>query len=185
LEAVIVQFVRVEAEGDVYTAPAFVESNWVGKHGKVYALNVPPGRYAAVAFRTRGGSLLAVRDKQWVFLEKELIDVTTVDVAAGQIVFAGTYTTGGTAWKSSAADKDQDSVSAADAAQVHYLQLMFPDALDKSTFARIYGAHPVYLGNYMPSRSAGRTSEAHDEFWNKARKDKDLSPEWLGMIGPL
>jgi hypothetical protein len=61
---------------------------------------------------------------------------------------------------------------------------MFPDALEKSTMARIYGANPVYLGNYLPSRSAGRTPEAESEFWTKARRDKDLSDAWLALVAP-
>jgi hypothetical protein len=184
LEAVKVMFVAVDEAGSAYSAPAFVESNWEGEHGKVFLLNASPGRYAAVAFRTRGGSLLAVRDKQWVFLEKPLIDASLVEVVPGRVSFAGTYTTGGTPWRAGAVDKDEEKLSAADSAQVHYLTLMFPDALNKSTFARIYGANPVYLGNYLPSRSAGRTPEAENEFWTKARRDKDLSAEWLAWAEP-
>jgi hypothetical protein len=183
LQAVIVQFVRVEVDGDQYAAEHLIESTVAGDDGRVYLLNVEPGRYAAVAYRTRGGGFVAVRDTQWLFLEKPLIDATIVDVTPGAVAFAGVYVTGGTPWRRNAENKDEDKASAADSAQVHYLALMFPQAEQKSTLARIYGKNPVYLGNYLPKRSRGRGPEAEAEFWAEARKDRDLEEAWLSAFG--
>lgn len=178
LKAAEAFFVRVDDDGDPYSATSLIPSNHEGHDGRVYLLNVPAGRYAAVAFRTRGGNPLLVADKQWIFFEKPLIDQTVVQVTPGGFAFAGEYTVGGTPWRSDAESKDEDDLSAADPAQVHYLDLMFPDAKEKSTLARIYGSNPVYLGNYLPSRSGGRADEAEDEFWAAARRAGDLDAGW-------
>jgi hypothetical protein len=178
LQAVKVEFVRIDDGTDPYAAPTVIDSNLSGKDGRVYLLNAEPGRYVAVAYQTRGGNPLLVADRQWVFLEKPLIDVTVVDVAPHRFAFAGEYTTGGTPWGARADDRDEDDVRAADTAQVHYLDLLFPEAGEKSTFARIYGKNPTYLGNYLPKRSAGRGAEAEADFWKSAGKDKDLDPAW-------
>ncbi len=184
LQAAEAAFVRFEEGGDAYSAPSVIRTNLEGKDGRVYLLNVDPGRYAVVAFRTRGGSMIAIRDKQWIFLEKPLIDATTVTVGPGEIAFAGEYVTGGTPWTKNAENRDEDDLKAADSAQVHYLALLFPEAEQKSTFARIYGSDPVYLGNYLPGKSPGTTAEAQSAFWKAARKDKDLDPAWDAIIGP-
>lgn len=178
LKAAEVFFVRVDNNGDPYSATSPLPSNHGGHDARVYLLNVPAGRYAAVAFRTRGGNPLLPADKQWIFFEKPLIDQTVVQVTPGGIAFAGEYTVGGTPWRKDADAKDEDDLSAADSAQVHYVDLMFPDAREKSTLARIYGANPVYLGNYLPSRSGGRAPEAEEKFWAAARRAGDLDAAW-------
>jgi hypothetical protein len=180
---VIVQFVRIENDGDQYAAGALIESTLAGDDGRVYLLNAEPGKYAAVAYRTRGGGLVAIRDTQWLMLEKPLIDATIVDVVPGAMAFAGVYVTGGTPWRSNAENLEEDKAYAADSAQVHYLAMMFPDAEEKSTFARIYGKNPVYLGNHLPKRSPGRDAEAEREFWEAARKDRDLDEAWFRALG--
>jgi len=178
LEAAEVFFVRIDADNDAYAAPEIITSNHEGKDGRVYLLNVEPGRYAVVGYRTRGGNPLLPADKQWIFAEKNLIDLTTVTVGPGQIAFAGEFVTGGTIWRSKSEDLDKENAYAADDAQVHYLTMMFPEAEEKSTFSRIYGKNPVYLGTNLPTRSPGRVAQAEEEFWKAARKDKDLDTSW-------
>jgi hypothetical protein len=178
LKAAEAFFVRVDDDGDPYSATSLIASNHEGDDGRVYLLNVPAGRYAAVAFRTRGGNPFLIADKQWIFFEKPLIGQTVVEVTPGGFAFAGEYTVGGTPWRKNAESMDEDALYAADTAQVHYLDLMFPDAEEKSTLARIYGSNPVYLGNHLPSRSAGRAAEAEEKFWGKVRRAGDLDAAW-------
>lgn len=178
LKAAETFFVRVDDNGDPYSATSLIPSNHEGHDGRVYLLNVPAGRYAAVAFRTRGGNPFLPADKQWIFFEEPLIDQTVIQVTPGGFAFAGEYTVGGTPWRKNAESMDEDALYAADAAQVHYLDLMFPDAREKSTLARIYGASPVYLGNYLPSRSGGSAAEAEEKFWAAARRARDLDAAW-------
>ena len=178
LQAAEVFFVRIENGTGAYTAPAIITSNHEGKDGRVYLLNAEPGDYAVIGYRTRGGNPLLPADKQWIFIEKPLIDQTIVTVRPGEIAFVGEYVTGGTPWRGNAEDLEEDQAYAADSAQAHYLSLMFPEAEEKSTFARIYGKNPVYLGNNMPKRSPGRGTDAAEDFWSAARKDKDLDPAW-------
>lgn len=117
-------------------------------------------------------------DTQWIFMEKPLIDTTEVTVSSGQLAFAGEYTVGGTPWRANAENMEEDALSAADTAQVHYLDLMFPEAEEKSTLGRIYGKNPVYLGNYLPKRSAGTTPEARQKFVAAAKRAEDLHSAW-------
>jgi len=63
LEAAEVFFVRIDADNDAYAAPEIITSNHEGKDGRVYLLNVEPGRYAVVGYRTRGGNPLLPADK--------------------------------------------------------------------------------------------------------------------------
>jgi hypothetical protein len=184
LEAVIVQFVRAERPGDAYSATTLIPSNHEGRDGRVYLLNVPPGRYAPVAFQTRGGSAFAVRDKQWVFLEKKLIDELTVTVKAGALVFAGDYSLGGTAWRGRAEKLSEKNPYHADAAQVHYLALMFPRAEGKSTLARIYGKNPVYIGTRL-DRKSRQGPEAERDFRRLAvEHDFEKAPAWRPLVEP-
>jgi hypothetical protein len=182
LEAVEVWLVRADRGGGPYLSNDLIPSNYAGKDGRVYLLNAEPGEYAVVAFRTRGGSLLAVRDKQWVFHEKKLIDATTVTVSAGVLAFAGDYAVGGTAWRAGAEDMDPGNPYAADESQVHYLGLMFPDAEGKSTLARIYGSNPVYLATLL-ERKTRRDAAADAEFRRKAAdKDFQKHPSWHAVL---
>ncbi|MEZ5330977.1 MAG: hypothetical protein R2991_02745 [Thermoanaerobaculia bacterium] len=182
LEAVEVRFVRADRGDGPYLSNDLIESNYAGKDGRVYLLNAEPGEYAAVAFRTRGGSLFAVRDKQWLFHEKKLIDATTVTVHAGALSFAGDYGVGGTIWRGGAEDMREGNPYAADESQVHYLALMFPEAEGKSTLARIYGSHPVYLATLL-ERKTRRDAEAEAEFRRKAAaKDFQKLPSWEAVV---
>jgi hypothetical protein len=183
LEAVVVHFVRADRPGQAYSETELVPSNHRGDHGRVYLLNVAPGRYAPVAFETRGGGLLAVRDKQWIFLERKLIDELTVTVKAGGMHFAGDYAVGGTPWRARAEDLAESNPYSADEAQVHYLGLMFPEAEGKSTLARIYGKNPVYIGTRL-DRKSEQGPEAAQSFWTKALGGSDFRDQqaWRALV---
>lgn len=184
VKAAEVRFVRVDRGGGPYAATELIPSNFTGDDGRVYLLDAEPGRYAAVAFRSRGGSLIAIRDKQWAFLEKELIDATTVSVRAGGRVFAGHYVTGCNPWFAGAEERDPGKHGHADEAQVHYLSLMFPKAEGKSSLARIYGKNPLYLASTLKKEKRNRRdAEAEREFWSQAlNRDFDDSPSWRAAL---
>lgn len=180
VKAAEVRFVRVDRGGGAYASTELIPSNYTGADGRVYLLDAEPGRYAAVAFRSRGGSLIAIRDKQWAFLEKELIDATTVSVRAGGRAFAGHYVTGCSPWFSGAEERNPSKHGHADEAQVHYVDLMFPKAKGKSSLARIYGKNPLYLASTLEKEKRNRRdAETEREFWSQAlKRDFDDRPSW-------
>lgn len=77
-----VYFVRLDAAGQ--PADRTIQLSNVSRDGRLYLLNVPPGRYAAVAahFTTMGTTYVT-------YLSQAAIAQTTVEVTAGGFVHAG------------------------------------------------------------------------------------------------
>ncbi len=83
-KARIVHFIRVDDEEGHLFADATILSNYVDDN-YAYLLNARPGRYAAVAVDTAGGSALLT------YLPKEVIERTQISVGPSEVVFMGEF----------------------------------------------------------------------------------------------
>ena len=155
-----VYFARVDGAQGLFAQDKLVLSNdsagtWV------YLLDVPPGRYAAVASvfsRDR-------RDYVTVF-SKELIEATLVTVAPGAMAFMGEHLV-------DAASSAKD----ADAAQRRYLDLIAPSAV--TGFLGISPSRPtIYMGS---SLEASRDPKTEALFLRDAA-DHLRGTEWTGLL---
>lgn len=107
--------VKVGEGGDLFSQPTLITSNY-SNGAFLYALNLEPGRYAAVAGQFTDILELeteTVVTEEIVFFDKEIIQSSAVNVEPGRIVFMG--------------DLDIQNHTTyyedPDAAQVHYMAL--------------------------------------------------------------
>lgn len=84
-------FVKAGEDGDLFSQPTLITSNY--SNGVfLYALNLEPGRYAAVAGQYTNMLELdeeTIATERIVFFEKDLIQNSVVDVEPGRIAFMG------------------------------------------------------------------------------------------------
>ena len=109
-------FVKVGEDGDLLGQPTVITSNY--SNGVfLYALNLEPGRYAAVAGQYTNTFELdneTVITERIVFFEKKLIQNSAVDVRPGRIAFMGDFDI----------QNHTTYYEDSDAAQDHYMKLL-------------------------------------------------------------
>ena len=169
-------FIRLPEGGrSPYTTDQLIASNYL-KGEYVYLLNVPPGRYAAVATsRTQSGSPFAPpteggvsvtlsvgRTNYTTFFSEELIKQTEVTVGPASIAFAGEFVIDTTVGLKGAED-----------VQLHYFRLLAPGAENRSGLAAIFSGDYHYRGSLHDVR---KDQEATQRFLKKTR-------EYLGEAG--
>jgi len=145
----IVFFVRTENDGDIAQTQV-IASNFARK-GRLYLLNAPPGKYAAVAsFRSdRYAGYLTV-------FSKELIDSTRVEAVPGKLVFMGSYSL-----------SESVRMGSAEPIQKHYAELLAPGTSGSVIKQFLVGYHP-YRGTMQKGR---RDEAAQTEFLTESRED--------------
>jgi hypothetical protein len=145
----IVFFVRTENDDDLAQSQV-IRSNFA-KRGRLYLLNAPPGKYAAVAsFRSdQYAGYLTV-------FSKELIDSTRVAVVPSKLAFMGSYSLG-----------ESVRMGSAEPIQKHYAELLAPGMSGSVIKQFLVGYHP-YRGTMRKGR---RDEAAQAEFLTESRED--------------
>jgi len=119
--AITAYFIKVDEDDDLYAQDDFIWSNYA-KGGQIYLLNAKPGRYAVVATgkaKKSPVSPIAPSEAKYItFFSEEIIKLTEVTVAPGSVVFIGDYVV-----------EVSSGLKNADNAQLHYAQLIMPDAV--------------------------------------------------------
>jgi hypothetical protein len=159
-------FVRLDGDGDLFSATSVVPSNYSLK-GHLYLLNARPGRYAAVASIHSG--VVGFRGVYSFYHSQEVIQRTQVDVHAGRLSFLGHLLLNPTG-----------KMKKADPAQSHYYHLIQPEAAGKGAFRLAMGKIYPNLG-HLHQLDDGEAEEA--EFWRLA-KSRDFPDEtgWQELI---
>ena len=177
-----VMFIRLDDEQDApYLSTKPIASNYV-KDGYIYLLNVPPGRYAAVAsFRSQsaapatpppGSSGVNVTvnpgDSDFsTFFSVDVIKATTVTVEPGQLAFIGEVVV-----------DSSTHLENADDAQAHYYRLLAPGAEDKSGFKGMMSGSYYYTGSL---HTVNRDEAAYGRFLDKSTKNLG-ERGWAAML---
>ena len=155
-----VYFVRLDGEKGPFAQDQFILSNYSAE-GWVYLLDAPPGRYAAVA------SVFSRLRKDYVTIfSKQLIEATAVTVSPGAMAFMGEYLLN--------ASYGFDD---ADAAQRHYLKVIWPSAFT----ATVPTAVTFYLGSALEAK---RDQETEIRFLSAAAGHLQ-GTEWNGLLDRL
>lgn len=151
-----IYFVRVEGGTDPYLQENLLVSNYA-QGGHVYLLDIPPGRYVAVAAWFPASAPGQSGEFVTVFA-RDVIKLTDMTLAPGSVRFMGEYvldTAGG--------------LKGADDAQLHYLSLFEPGARTIRPIMR-YGNY--YAGSLRESR---RDPDSERRFLGKALEHLESS----------
>jgi len=172
----VVYFIRVDDKQKILQS-SFIRSNYA-KDGRIYLLNVLPGKYMAVAYSytvPTGVSTGQTTNRYLVFFSKELVEQSYVSVNKGQVSFAGNYTL--------STSLIGPRLIGVDYVQYHYKNMMgsnlpsilnpverikglFDDLSNKDE-NRVY-AHWEYRGLILKSE---RNEDAKNKFLKKANED--------------
>jgi hypothetical protein len=149
-------FVRLADGGNSLSGPVLLRSDYEAD-GVFYLTNAQPGRYAAVACYGKGQS------RQWTaYFREDLIRATEKDVPEGRVVLLGSF------------DVELRSISTeGDAAQRHYLRVLFPQWDKKSAALKLFAKDEHAWGGSWTARDTGGTL---------ARMRKRLGPAWAGRF---
>lgn len=123
-----IYFIRLEdGASDSYIKHSVIASNY-SKDGYIYLLNVPPGRYAAVASYTR----VPTTDYNYnysTYYSRELVKLTEIEVKSGEIAFMGRFLINQAMTNSLAATLvPVEGLQGAEDVQLHYFRLISPGA---------------------------------------------------------
>jgi len=148
-------FVKLGGEG---TQPILLRSNYE-RDGVLYLVNAEPGRYAAVACYGKGQS------NEWTaYFPEDLIRATEKDVPEGKVVLLGSF------------EVSLRSISTpGDAAQEHYLHLIFPDWEKRSEGLKLFTRDQHAWGG--PWFAEDDTADVVERMRNR------LGPAWAGGFG--
>jgi hypothetical protein len=156
-----VYFARMDGAQGLFSQDKVLPSN-DSTRAWIYLLDVPPGRYAAVA------SVYSRDDREYVTVfSKEVIEATLVTVSPGAMAFMGEHLVDASA-----------RVRDAEAIQRYYLELIVP-----STRTRILG-----VPRYAPTIFVGSLLEASRDPGTEARFLRDTADHfqgtaWAGLLG--
>ena len=167
VSAVEVFFVKLRSGQDSRRAVDVTRSTFA-RRDRVFLLNAEPGRYAAVAAVLPASSGQRVGSR--AYFSSDLIPMTEVTVAPGQLVFMGEFVL-----------NLSTRFRALDRAQAHYFDLIVPDVDQRSAEARERRArvsHRAWL------RRAERDLKSSDDFWKYAvDKVFNRQPSWQAFLG--
>ena len=171
--------VRIEKEEDLYQGTKLMPTSLLllppgaGGGGSVYIQNVPPGRYAAVAYTESVRGYGKTRDLTVYLFGKDMIKRTDTTVAAGGIAFMGTYELG----PDTMILKD----NAIDPAQEHYFDVLWGKSLlQVLEDIRIIGTPAYFPVHTVTAVKSSRDPAAEAQFLRTARQE--FEPGWAAVI---
>ena len=171
--------VRIEKEDDLYHGTKLVPTSLVapapgtGGGGTVYVQNVPPGRYAAVAYIESVRGYGKMRELTVYLFGKDMIKRTDTTVAAGGIGFMGAYELG----RDTMILKD----NAIDPAQEHYFEVFWGKSLVQvMEDIRNIGTPAYFPVHTVTAVRGSREPAAETEFLAAAGREFD--PAWTAVI---
>lgn len=144
-----------------------------GGGGTVYVQNVPPGRYAAVAFSTSEKGFGKVREVTLFLLPKAIVKQSDTTVAPGGISFMGEYEVG--------ASRMALQENGVDEVQEHYFEVFWGKPLAQVIADLQLIGTPAYFPVHAVSVKQGSRDAAAEERFLTAAK-RDLEPSWAPMI---
>ncbi len=171
--------VKVENDRDVFSGANLIPTSIMaplpggGGGGTVYVQNVPPGRYAAVAFSTSERGFGKVREVTLFLLPKEMVKQTETTVTAGSISFMGAYDMGPSTMVLQ--EKATDDV------QTHYFEVFWGKPLVQVIADLQVMGTPAYFPVHAVSLiKSSRDATAEERFLATAKHE--LEPSWAPVI---
>jgi hypothetical protein len=171
--------VKVDSDGNPYRGSTLIPTSVVKSvpgasgGGTVYVQNIPPGRYAAVAYSESARGYGRNRELTVFLFSRELVKQTDTSVSAGTIAFMGEYDLG--------PDTMILKPHAADDAQQHYFEVLWGKSLPQVVEDLNLIGTPAYFGFHTLGAVRGsRDASAEEQFLNTARHQ--LDPAWTAMI---
>ena len=174
-----VYLVKIENERDMFHGVNLIPTNILipppggGGGGTVYVQNVPPGRYAAVAFSASEKGFGKMREVTLFLLPKEMVKQTDTTVAAGAISFMGEYDMGPST--TVLQEKSTDDV------QMHYFEVFWGKPLSQVIAdLQVIGTPAYFVVHSVALTKASRDANAEERFLATAKRD--LEPSWTPVI---
>jgi hypothetical protein len=174
-----VYLVKIESDRDLYQGSILIPTSIVapragdGGGGTVYLQNLPPGRYAAVAFSVSERGFGKVREVTLYLLPKEMVKATDTTVTAGSIAFMGEYEMGPSTMVL--------NEKAADEVQEHYFEMFWGKPLpDVVAELNVIGT-PAYFSVHTVKLAKGRRDAISEGRFLETAK-RDLEPNWAAII---
>lgn len=174
-----VYLVKIENDRDLFEGTKLIPTSIVtppagsGGGGTVYLQNVPPGRYAAVAFSTSEKGFGKVREVTLFLLPKTVVKQSETTVTPGGLHFMGEYEMG----PSTMVLQEH----AADDVQAHYFEAFWGKPLAQVIADLQVLGTPAYFAVHTVSATRGsRESDAQTRF--QATAKRDLEPSWASII---
>lgn len=171
--------VKVENDRDVFGGTNLIPTSIMappsggGGGGTVYVQNVPPGRYAAVAFTTSEKGFGKVREVTLFLLPKAMVKQTETTVTAGGISFMGAYDMGPSTMVLQ--EKATDEV------QTHYFEVFWGKPLPQVIAdLQLIGTPAYFPVHAVTVTKSSRDANAEDRFLATAKHD--LEPAWTPVI---
>ncbi len=171
--------VKVENERDLFEGTKLIPTSIVapppgsGGGGTVYVQNVPPGRYAAVAFSTSEKGFGKVREVTLFLLPKAVVKQSDTTVAPGGIHFMGEYEVG----TSTMVLQEK----AADEVQEHYFEAFWGKPLAQVIAdLQVLGTPAYFAVHTVTVKRGSRDADAEARFLAAAKRD--LEPSWTPVI---
>ncbi len=171
--------VKVENDRDLFEGKKLIPTSIVapppgsGGGGTVYVQNVPPGRYAAVAFSTSEKGFGKVREVTLFLLPKTVVKQSETIVVSGEISFMGEYEVG--------ASTMVLQEKAADEVQEHYFETFWGKPLAQVIAdIQVLGTPAYFAVHTVSAKRGSRDADAEARFLATAKHD--LEPAWRPMI---
>lgn len=171
--------VKIENDRDLFEGTKLIPTSIVaplpgsGGGGTVYVQNVPPGRYAAVAFSTSEKGFGKVREVTLFLLPKAIVKQSETAVVPGGISFMGEYEVG--------ASTMVLQEKAADEVQEHYFEAFWGKPLGQVIADLQMIGTPAYFAVHTVSvKEASRDAGAEQRFL--AAVKRDFEPSWAPVI---
>lgn len=171
--------VKIEKDRDLFQGTKLIPTSIVapppgsGGGGTVYVQNVPPGRYAAVAFSTSEKGFGKVREVTLFLLPKPVVAQSDTTVAPGSIAFMGEYEVG--------ASTMVLQEKAADEVQEHYFEAFWGKPLAQVVAdLQVLGTPAYFAVHTVGVKRGSRDVDAEARFLATAKRD--LEPSWAPVI---
>lgn len=171
--------VKIENDRDLFEGSKLIPTSIVtpppgsGGGGTVYVQNVPPGRYAAVAFSTSEKGFGKVREVTLFLLPKTVVTQSETRVTPGSLHFMGEYDLGSSTMVL--------QENAADEVQAHYFEVFWGKPLTQVIAdLQVLGTPAYFAVHTVSAKRASRDAEAEARF--QATAKRDLEPSWAPVI---
>lgn len=171
--------VRVDREEDLYHGTTLIPTSLLtprpgtGGGGTVYVQNLPPGRYAAVAYSESVRGYGKTRELTVYLFSQDLIKHTDTTVSPGSIGFMGTYRLG--------PDTMILKAPAIDPAQEHYFEVLWGKPLQHvMEEIRIIGTPASFPVHTVSAAQGSRGPDAEAAFLAVVKQE--FEPAWASVI---